>query len=942
MKCHVEVLDSSANNEIILKFNNPPNMYLLQSWSENSFFANGQKRNIALISLLDFVNCVNSVNSTLYEDSYESTIAVTKIHGSSPFQTHNGLGVVTNFKTINGVVHFTIKTDKFYKGTPLEDILPTNESHLISISLDPLPFGYWNKGGLLTSNFPSLYPKPSDCYSFKNNYLLPALKDYQYAGGDAFFKNYSLNVDNVNIKSYRQRIYNRNTRRYENKIYSKLVINETSALVQYYQIWQKNTCAFNKKKRIQGEIPLVDFVNRINSDNYRSYINTGGIGCIDDYFYQPTTTLIINGIPYFGVITNFEVKNNITSITDTSTSIELIFYTSNMNFTPNPNMYQTLPNGTFNVDFKIDPNTIQPYYTLNRIQGIVFLGEPSGGDAVADATYGQDNTIQVINSNLGIGDGNGDWPDTRAALTTQTMVMLFQNDFKDSSENQVLVPYNLPLDPNDVSNSSIQFQNQDSIYTLPEEIPSSADFNDVYWVTEDLQNWLDSSLGIIGSFQCLAAIQTACYEVTPILQNNLNSLDVGSFTYSYHGIYYSEEDAEFVANTWNAQTGQDILLWWQDTNKMYSGSSNPITNSQSGINSQVMNTGPNAIPDARIKNIVSYQGQNYQVPPPVIDSVNKAGPVQNYYFFNTESPYSYTKCPLPDNPQGLVNDPDGNPCLVLDPSINWYRPIGPNANEHLAWHNTNDHVGGGQGTFNLGNAYSVFFNSSMVSNLPPPQDVYELGNIASYSTPNSWNGGVDPVGMVNDTLEHLQINDYPPENMADFANINNVPVSQLSSLTTPPSSFIGNTTNNPGWSMKRLSVPFLSTNNIVALTWTNQTKLFIPALLYNVNNNTSQNASKSPHYTKNMGALFYDPNFQPFQTLNDYYNYTNTSDSTRTYQSTIVKSPIYQPKPTQPLSKNSDNTNSAVKSSFFSDATSVLGVTKTMTSIAKDVFDIIA
>ena len=48
MKCSLETLPGETEDQLILKFESAPSLYLLQSWSEITLMANSDKRNIIL------------------------------------------------------------------------------------------------------------------------------------------------------------------------------------------------------------------------------------------------------------------------------------------------------------------------------------------------------------------------------------------------------------------------------------------------------------------------------------------------------------------------------------------------------------------------------------------------------------------------------------------------------------------------------------------------------------------------------------------------------------------------------------------------------------------------------------------------------------------------------------------------------------------------------
>ena len=300
-------------------------------------------------------------------------------------------------------------------------------------------------------------------------------------------------------------------------------------------------------------------------------------------------------------------------------------------------------------------------------------------------------------------------------------------------------------------------------------------------------------------------------------------------------------------------------MWWNDTTKIYSGSSGPITNSQSNTNSKCSNS--QGFPDAIMRERVLINGRSYDVPEDVRQSVLLAGSVQNFYFLIL-SPYSYANSEkrIPGlSPLGLVNSPTGNPEFILSETNYWTRPIGPLSNAQLGWMEAyNSHEQKAERAL-----YGV-----------TPKHYYEF----DVFDPGKYRYNISFVD--NTWLPELK---WKPHSLLEFSNLHSwLPATVLTnqySLGNPPSSYIGNKTNNKGWSINRPSIPYMTGSDLSSKTWDVQKVHFQPGLLYNIKGKYAYHYDGDElqggqlHYNK--GAVFFEPNFEPFVTLMDEYEHNH-------------------------------------------------------------------
>ena len=935
MKCSLETLPGDNEDQIVLKIENAPNLYLLQSWSQFTPFANADNRNIILMALSQFILVVDNHNTQKPHNLYKPTILLRKLDMENPNDTEEEIACVKSMYT-EGNTNYLVLDKKDIYGCKNNNIFKPNEKYSVSFSLDPLTFGFLNLNSMLTGNNCNLYPTDSGCYLHEPGFYNEAKIDLQYEGGDDFFCNYYFSSE-ASVKQVGSGIYD-------------IEISDPDN-VHYYQIWHQATSDLNKQKKICDKMSLIEFVTAVNNEDYKNYESVLKNLEPDTYFFQPSVAMLLNNQTYFAVIKNMKVDTPIVNGVSQPTKVVIRVSVQQTYFVNQPSFKTYLPTGNFKIDFDVDYSTLKNIYTLTADQGTIFLGEPSDleeyqEDGMAVVKYNS-GSFPVINNLLGIGpnptDGSeGQWPATRAAVTTPTMVTLFEN-FTDQNEavKEATVPNSKEVREGD-PNSLVQFKNAESVYVLPVQLPPNATYDDIYWLNEDTQNWLQNTVGIEANFEAIAAIQISYWKETPDKRIGASSLVIGSLKYSRNGVFYSEEAATFAARNWNKQTGMDITRWWGDTSKIYSGSAGPITNSQSHPTSNVMNSGPDAIPDAVMKTDVLINRTLYKVPQSVLDSVKKAGPVQNFYFLNTASEYSFAKVEDPIegfNPKGFINSQSGEPEFELDETIPWYKPVGPNTNGQLSWLNKDRRY-----TQTILNQTFGSIHSSNWSNIA----------ILDRATNRNWNEG-----RVNGFLHYGWLSGLAPRrlnhNLLDFANLHGTPITNFQTLTTPPCSYVGENTNNFGWSIYRPALPYIAFSDLTNYTWKDQTFVFQPGLLYNVTSGSNRaKNSNSPYYTYNMGALFSDPNFEPFATLNEERIYINARDNalgetvnsestnsdkvySYTYRAPAVKSRIFQPKPTKRVQEQTPPEES---DSFFTKAKDVASVVGTVVSIGKSIISL--
>ena len=454
------------------------------------------------MSLTEFINSINKFNSLKPDNLYKPSILLRNLDKNNSDGSEVEISKVVKMYT-EGNTNYFILDKKYIYGCKDNDVFKADKQYTVSFSLDQVPFGYLNYKNTLTANNCNLYPMDDGRFKYENTYLTNVGDGLL----DDFFCNYYFSSD-ASIKQV------------GNGLYDIEITNPD--YINYYQIWHYTTKEMNSKKTICDKIPLIDFVTEINKQDYDKYIDILKNIDPDNYFYQPSVAMLIENNTYFAVIKNMKVNNSHENGNTQTPKVIFRVSIEQTNFVNKPSLKTYLPNGKFKINFDIDYNTMKTIYILKTIQGMVFLGKPAdlpkftAADGSIQINYNGANW-PVINSILGIGgEGNDNWPNNRAAITTPMMVQLFENiSDQYTAQTQAIVPHIYELKKGD-KNSSLQFNSAEGVYILPDELPPGGSYDDVYWMNDKTINWLANTVGINVNFKAIAAIQAACYDETPI------------------------------------------------------------------------------------------------------------------------------------------------------------------------------------------------------------------------------------------------------------------------------------------------------------------------------------------------------------------------------------------------------------------------------------------